>query len=65
MSRRSKRELWREVERLDEEVPPALGHDDTDEWTEEMLAAIFEEDEEETDGEEALEELQETADELF
>jgi hypothetical protein len=61
----SKRELWREVERLDEEIPPARDNDDTDEWTEEMLAAIFEDDEEGTDGEEALEELQETADELF
>jgi len=60
----SKRELWQEVRRLDEELPPARDPD-ADESVQDMLAAIFEDDEEGTDDEEALEEIQKTADELF
>lgn len=59
----SKRKLWREVARLDEELPPARDPDAEDgQSTEEVVAeleALFEDDED------ALERAAEKADELF
>jgi hypothetical protein len=63
----SKRELWREVERLDEEIPPAV--DDLEESVR-LLEMIFEDDppeEKDVDSEatEELAELQAQAEALY